>query len=372
MAIRARWVLLSVGFSLMMLALSAGEWRRAYDYRFPQAERLSSYEQADAFLQKFPFSSVPPDRLITGVYILAVKFKSATEVGLTGIVWQEYTEYQYEKIKERGFLLPEEVDIGNLVEPGKLFFKEKRRRYFIGWNFDSTVRQRLNYRTFPLDNQLVRLRLWPKDFNSNLVLYPDLNSYVDPSDGSVFGIDVANIVMGEWRIKETFFSYQIANYGTDWGVFDRIPTEGFPDLTFNILMERRPIAAAVAHIVPLTTVFIIIFGLLLLVTGNEKTASRRGYNTASFISSISAMFFVLMIAHISLRRDFPGSGLIFLETFYLLAYAVILLVAVNAYLFNLDDVPHLKWIQANDSSIPKLLYWPLVTTGVYLISRLSL
>jgi hypothetical protein len=66
------------------------------------------------------------------------------------------------------------------------------------------------------------------------------------------------------------------------------------------------------------------------------------------------------MAHIQLREQYAGSGIVYMEYFYFMMYAVLVLVGVNTYLFSMRAVPQLKVVHYADNLIPKLMYWPLL------------
>jgi hypothetical protein len=358
------WILTTV-YSAAMLCLLLWMWVKEQDtYREQLLGEntvvVDRNEQVWRFLDTFKWTSEPPAEVKTGIYLMGLRFKNATEVGLTGVIWQEYVQDDHDHIADRGFWLPEEVDIGNLVTPNEIFRKVKDGHEHIGWNFDSTVRQKFDYSKFPLDHKVVRVRIWPSAFDVNQVLVPDIDAYLNTGKGEIFGIDVQNIALGQWRIRDTFFSYQVTKYGTDWGVYDQPTAHGFPDLTFNVVLERRFLSAAVIHLVPLMVVLSLLYGMLLLVTNNTKRAEQHGSNIAGFLSGASALFFVVMLAHVQLRETLPMAGFIYLEQFYLVAYLVICASAINVFVFRNQLLTRFKWLYWRDNLVPKLLYWPAI------------
>jgi hypothetical protein len=67
-----------------------------------------------------------------------------------------------------------------------------------------------------------------------------------------------------------------------------------------------------------------------------------------------------MLAHVQVRRQFAGSGLVYIEYFYLIMYVVILLTALNAYVFSLGKQNRFNLIHYHDNLIPKAAFWPVV------------
>ena len=60
--------------------------------------------------------------------------------------------------------------------------------------------------------------------------------------------------------------------------------------------------------------------------------------------------------YVQLRQQFLGSGLVYLEYFYLLMYFIILV--VTAYTYSVSAGWRIRILLYKDHLIPKLLYWP--------------
>ncbi len=78
------------------------------------------------------------------------------------------------------------------------------------------------------------------------------------------------------------------------------------------------------------------------------------------IGACSALFFVVLLAHIELREQFAGIRIVYMEYFYFLMYAVLMAAAAITYLFTMKAAPWLKIIHYKDCLIPKVSYWPIV------------
>jgi hypothetical protein len=109
----------------------------------------------------------------------------------------------------------------------------------VGWYFEAPVRQMeetraagerspdtntfeqrsFDYADYPFDDKVIRLRIWPADFENNVVLVPDFDAYpcqdqpTRPCTGNddVFGID-NGITLGNFLPKNTWFDYHRENY----------------------------------------------------------------------------------------------------------------------------------------------------------------
>ena len=367
---RRPWIVVAV-FCALCIALIMLLWRQEVrDYR-PTAEQLTSEAEWREALKLAPAST---HRLLvpTGVFVLSFDFVKASEANLTGYVWQRHRVDQlaaddepvtHGKIRA-GVLFPEQVDSSSThLEEG--YRREQtnaagEREVVIGWYFDVTVRQHFDYAKYPLDRHDLWLRLWPKDFDEDVVLVPDLAAYDGTARGDIFGID-RDIVPGTWAIRDTFFSYKRKCYDTRFGLQSYEGQYNFPELHYNITLSRRFEDAFIVALVPLISVLVLLFSVLVLATEDRERASIFGFNAAGAIGASSALLFVVMLAHVSLRREFATTQFVYLEYFYLVTYVAVLGVSVNVYLFSAQHHGRLlDRLHRDDDLVPKLAFWPLV------------
>ena len=230
----------------------------------------------------------------------------------------------------------------------------------ICWYFDVTVRQSFDYSKYPLDILTVWLRLWSKDLcmSERILLTPDLEAYDDTSK-NIFGV-ASEIVQGEWVLSETFYSYTNISYDTDFGLFSAMKKQTYKEFYINIVIRRNFINAFVVNLVPLFVVALLLYAQIMTVSRDKEQAERFGFTASSAIATCSALFFIVLLAHIQIRQMFPGSALVYLEYFYLIMYLAILGTALNAYIFSLGRLKRFNLIYYQDNRIPKLAYWPLL------------
>ncbi len=100
--------------------------------------------------------------------------------------------------------------------------------------------------------------------------------------------------------------------------------------------------------------------------------SRFGFNTNGVIATCAALFFVVLLAHVQVREQFAGSGLVYIEYFYLIMYIVILGTALNAYYFSLEDSRTTKLITYKDNFIAKVVFWPIVLWMMAIVTLIKL
>ena len=321
------------------------------------------------------FESGAPVLIPTGVFIQSLVFQTSTNINLTGYVWQEYPlDFPYRP----GINFPEQIASGDTVieeQYRRQIEIDGEPRQLIGWYFDVTVRQPFDYSHYPLDFLTVWLRIWPLDFDNSdrILLVPDFDGYADHT-APVKGLD-RDIVTDEWQIDETFFSYQEIPYDTLFGYpFDHPgnPAETYYDLYFNLGVQRAFVNAFVVNLVPLVVVALLLFATVMMTSRDETQSARFGFNTSGLIGTCSALFFVVMLSHIQVHQLFPGSSLVYIEYFYLVMYGMILLTALNGYLFSLISLRNLWLLHYRDNFVAKITFWPVLLCTLAVISLLTL
>jgi hypothetical protein len=322
-------------------------------------DELSAHNDLLDKMEKAGYPSMADIELVpTGLFIQSLEFRDANDVNLTGYVWQRYDKMESEE--PPGIVFPEIIDSAGSILPGndKEAYREKMgNKESVGWYFEVTLRQSFNYKKFPLDHKTVWIRMWPGDFLHRILLIPDYQAYRATDLNDTFGID-EDIVLGNWQIEETFFDYHLPDYDTNFGL-----TNGghnsklFPELYFNIVLKRKFANEFIIYLIPLLTVAALLYLILLAATTERDKAERFDFSILGVIGVNSALFFVVIIAHIQLRREI-GSSLVYLEYFYLVMYFTIMLVTLDAYLISVGW--QVRLLHYKDHLIPKLLYWPFL------------
>ena len=306
----------------------------------------------------------------TGIFIQSLRFVGASDVHLSGYIWQHYEDGLHDHVKpapdEVGFVMPESVDAagGGVREAYRI---RQGNAEVIGWYFEQTVRQLFDYTEYPFDHKTVWVRLWPKDFSENIVLVPDLGSYEATGPEDVFGIEEL-IVLGTYERENTFFDFKPADYDTNFGIKSYAGQQSFPELHYNVVIKRKFKNAFIVNMIPLFVVMVLLFGAVMMVTKRDSVAKRHGASTSSVIGTCSVLFFVVLLAHVQLREGFAGSPVVYLEYFYFMMYFLLLCVAINTYLFALSDHWLLNLIHYRDNLLPKAAYWPAVLMAMVVIT----
>ena len=98
--------------------------------------------------------------------------------------------------------------------------------------------------------------------------------------------------------------------------------------------------------------------MLLTVTRTEEGGRLLGFSASTVLSFGAALFFVVVVSHINLRASLAARGLVYLELFYFVMYAAILVVGVNSLLVASPN--RVPLIHYRDNLIVRLLYWPVI------------
>lgn len=386
----ALWWWLSAAVSTVLIAVLILLWiqMNQYDVEPTQlVDEAATIEYLNKNWENLQHGDTTPTeptiKIKTGIFIQSLQFSNSTEVNLTGYIWQRYAEGQLDAMNlgpsAVGFILPEQVNSGSDIEPQEIYRVCNREikpegenegaceELVIGWYFEATLRQPFDYTKYPFDHKTVWVRMWPKDFSRNIVLVPDFEAYNATGLSDIFGIE-NNIVLGTWERKNTYFDYKLSSYDTNFGVSNYVGEEGFPELHYNFVVKRKFENAFIVHLLPLFLVSVLLFAGLLTVTEDEKLLGKLGFNTSGFIGVSSALFFVVMIAHIQLREQFADSSIVYIEYFFILMYAMLVLATANTYVFSIRASRFSNVILYSDNIIPKVAYWPVLLGGMIVIT----
>ena len=361
-------VWLSTAVSLVAVALIVTGWLLVGHNLGARTKVINSAAELESFLSAADAKGTVENsksadiiRIPTGVFIQSASFKSSTDVNLIGFIWQYYPlDFPF----ERGFSFPEEIDSSfGFVETAydKTIIYNGAPHQLIGSRFDVTVRQSFDYSSYPLDFLNIWLRIWPKDWtdHASIILVPDFQSY-EAERRADFGLD-GDLVQGEWDIVRTFFSYQNIRYDTNFGLSSRAKNTTYNEFFYNLAAERKFINAFVINLVPLLVVSLLLFSALMTISNDKEQARLFGYSASGILGTCSALFFVVLLSHIQVRGLFVDSGLVYIEYFYLVLYVMILLVALNGYLFSLTGDRRVALLHRNDNFLARVSYWPLLS-----------
>lgn len=160
----------------------------------------------------------------------------------------------------------------------------------------------------------------------------------------------------------------MSDYTTNFGIPQFVGQDGFPELTFSLLVSRQFENAFFINVVPLLVVLLLTFGALLTVTRYDNVSNRLGYNVSAIIATVSALFFVALLSHIQLRQELPGVEVTYMEYFYMITYVALLVIAINAFYVSSRPAYAESDGLPDDNLLVKLLYWPLILFGSIVVT----
>ncbi len=372
----ATWWWLSTAVSIVLIVVLLYLWVQMNHYVIRPTQLVNEQAASDYLVGNWENlagagKSEPTIKIKTGIFVQSLQFLNSTEVNFSGYIWQRYQNGMHDAIKpapgEVGFVLPHQVHSGSDIEAREVYRVRKADEETIGWYFEATLRQPFGYYNYPFDHKTVWVPMWHKEFARNIVLVPDFESYQSTHLPDIFGIEEA-MVLGPWKRQNTYFDYRLSSYNTNFGIADFIRQQGFPELHYNVVVKRKFENAFIVYLLPLFLVATLLFAALLTVSNREELSNRMGFNAFGFIIICSVLFFVVMLSHSQLRAQFVGTGIVYIDYFYILMYILLVVAAANAYLFSIRSRCWSEFILYEDNIIVKVSYWPVVLVCLNLIT----
>jgi hypothetical protein len=355
---------LSIVFSILCALAVLAIWIVITFAPFPQGSGTPLLGQGDVdrYLAAQPAQPSGQPRILipTGVFIESIEFTSAFDPVVSGLIWQRYGSAVPADVA-RGFTLPD----GSDIQSAEAYHLTEGDTQVIGWTFRATLRQQFIYNQYPFDRHYIWVRINPADLTHNVALTPDFASYTTIRPEALPGVQ-PTLILENWDLQQTFFSYYTHDYNTDLGIADSSRQTGYPELYFNIGMSRQILSAFIAYIVPPVVALVMLFGVLLLTTRRSERREPAGWSSTNVLAYTAALFFVVIVSHVNLRQQVSANGILYLGWFYFVTYLAILLVSINAVVFILASEQRL--IQLEDNIISKLLYWPVLTFALLVIT----
>ncbi|MBN4055333.1 hypothetical protein JYU12_01165 [bacterium AH-315-K03] len=373
-----------------------------------QSHMIMSEWQVEKFQKKIKQLQLQDDNTIasnsvflpTGLFIQSLNFVDANSVKLTGYVWQKLPPdvpgctdkidtKPLARKKNRlvdnslGFWIRDELGRCLRLSAGVIFpeakdidtaspwpFLETYRSPLtnggltVGWYFDILLRERFDYKHYPFDVENVWLRMWHKDIGQHVVLTPDLSAYPGFNPTALPGLE-SDFVLPGWQLVSSFFDYKAHSYHTNFGLQTLENKNNFPELHFNIILKRQFLGAFIGNLMPLLVMLVVLFALVLS-TSKTKQIKYLGFSFSNVLASSSGLLFGVLIGHTQLRASLKASGLVYMESFYLIMYMMLLLVILNAYLFV--KYPNVFIVRWSDNLMAKLAFWPLLFSLILVLT----
>lgn len=363
---RRLWIV-SALISLACLIALGSIWYRAYTAPpapHPDDTVVTTPDEVARYLAaNVPASEnddEPPMFIPTGLYIQSIEFKGPYNVLVSGYVWQRYAN-DLPRDLDRGVVMPEaESPTFNQV-----YRVQQGNEELIGWSFRATLRQQFDYSRYPLDRQQIWLQLWHVDFDRNVYLAPDLRAYTVLNPAALPGLH-PDLVLENWAIQQSFFSYRANRYNTDFGIDGYVADQSQPELYFSISIERYILSALISRMVAPLVILMQLFVIVMVIGTDSTRLEQFGVRPGAVIFTCAAFFFAVLIAQNSLRDEVKAYGLVYLESLHILTYFVILAVATNSVL--LVAKPNLGLFRDNDNMWVEISYWPAILLTMVVVT----
>ena len=366
----------SGAFSVIFLLGTAVLWLCEQNAPFAVSENsciMSNRALVRSFKDNYTIQSMKgndtlPTYVPTGLFIQSIEFANASNVTLTGYVWQQHNAETLGDIHV-GIVFPEAIEAEfeeekNIKEIDQLVRVESadQDQNLKRWYFKATLRERFDYQPFPFDRQSVWVRLWHQDFDRNVILVPDFESYDSLNPKALPGIEKDFILSG-WKLESAFYDIRMNAYNSNFGESSYTARDRLPELYFNVELKRRFGTPFISYLFPLAIMLLMLYAILITTSNKDATKEVFGFSVTNVIASCSALFFVVIVSHVQLRDFLSSDDIVYLEYFYLITYLVILLISINSILFSWNI--SIGWIKFRDNLIPKLLYWPVLTFSLF-------
>jgi hypothetical protein len=293
-----------------------------------------------------------PIRIPTGIFIENFSIDGRS-LNFTGYVWQKYPAQlvTQESPPEVIFLDAQSQDLR------LAYWIEEKDTVVIGHYFNVSQMQTFSSNKYPLDLATISLQLQAESLDMNYLLVPDLDSYYGTNPSAKPGIK-ADLLLNNWDVVSSAFTYDNKPRDMDFGSTS-IKQYNLPILQFDIALKRFIVPSLLSYGITAMVTAILMFSLIL-----SKAENLRSVLTESF-----ALFFVLVVAHVSLRGELASQGIVYLETLFISLYCLILLGVLNGLIQFVNF--KILLFSYQDGLLFKLLYWPILF-GVFLIVSLRL
>lgn len=296
-----------------------------------------------------------PNYVATGIYVESIEFVNANNVHLTGLVWQKLTA------KQRAVITPQ-VKFNEAIEST---ITEQYRKELqdgglvVGWYFSIETRQQFDHSKYPFDHKNIVLRLNSADLGSNIVLVPDLEAYekLGKMDNPAMAAD---IVLEEWRLKQSYYKYTFQNYNTNFGMDSFVNQDISPELNYSINIEREFLGPFVTTLLPVMVMVCLLYACIVSMAYTPYGDLRN---------NITAVVFTILLAHYGIREHLQIDEVVYFEIFYFLLY---LLASVFMYIAH-------KYYKAEAlggdarfyKKIAGVWFWPILSTLIFITTILT-
>ena len=355
----------SIAWSLALLVALVLAWTAAAKSELQNrwhGTPVTTVAETNAYLARHIPAGIDAIRIPTGVSIQSMEFLTGDNVEVTGYIWQRFGPDVPEDI-DRGVVLAEGVK--EAYDAKEAYRYEENGIETIGWYFAATLRQPFEYTKYPLDEQDLWVRIWPRDFSRDIVLVPDFSSYNTMRPTSMPGVE-SEFVYSGWSPVYSGFSFSDELYDSSFGIGVAGQYPDLPDLYFNLVLDRNFVGPFFDIFVFAIAVASLLFGLLALTTDDENLKGRFQLSTAGVLTAASGLLFAVILKHNQIRSGVDTQGLSYIEAIPIILYGIIVFVVLNAIL--LAAPVKVRLFAYRHNLVPVLGYWPVLLGSLLVVT----
>lgn len=279
----------------------------------------------------------------TGIVIDHLEQIFNTRIALSGKIWQRYP-LSTKQFIDRDFIIPQ----NKIGFQKKLILQQKNgnEELYI-WRFTGDIAQeKLIERPFPFDRQSASLTIDHPSLCGHVVLVPDFDGYPTLAPQALPGLECGNSLT-DWSLEKAFFSISPYDQAVRMETMQSQSTCKKYALIYHIQASRYLFSLLIMYLLPLLVSLLMFFFNLCMM--------RRNYIMIA-LSIMSGNFLSLIFAHSALRNAVPGAQVLYLEFFYIVAYVLVVLLAINLLLFS--QPKRVPLIEYQDNLIAKVIFLP--------------
>ena len=302
----------------------------------------------------------------TGVFIQELEVTDSYNMSVSGKIWQKWPA-GHDLKDNLGFEFLQASPTGRSVIVD-LLSKDKLDddTWLYTWKFNATLRVFFDYNQYPLDQHCIDIKLIYPDLTENIMLVPDFGSYEVLNPASRPGMSDI-IFLPRHRIIASYFSFSSMDMKTFFGQNRTTTSSEYEALEYNIVIKRRFITPFISFIIPFILGASIIF--FLLYSLNKDQNDNSGVTVMGVVQGMAALFFSMLLAHITIRNRIPSPIVTYLEAFYFIIYIMIGLLIMLVVMYSRSN--NYRLLNYRDNLVIKVTYWPILISLLYVITLMK-
>lgn len=259
----------------------------------------------------------------------SIEFLGSNNVKMTGTI-------EYKNHFQNNFFFPDAIEYNDKIILSNKNITIKQ--------FSIILRESFEYNKYPLDSNIIWLRIRNSSFDNKKIIIPDFNKYDNLTFiSSNSGIN-KDIVLNGWDIKGTFFS------------FNKYSPESH-EILYNICLKRKMLNPFISAILPISIILFIIFGILILLE-KDKSESRIEF----ILGSVSGLFFTIIISQNNLREQIDTNELLYLDYYFFLIYIILAMIIFLSFAYKYKKISYDKIY------IFKKIFWFMIFFILFIVT----